>query len=298
MKTPRYTINQFRKEFPTDDACLDHILALRLAKMPCCPQCSQATTFKRLPNKRSYQCSDKDCQYQLYPTAGTVFEKSTTSLVNWFYATFLLISTQNGVSAKEIERQLGVTYKTAWRMLHQIRKMMNNTSGSLLSGLVEVDETYIGGKGVNKSKTIRGKIKGTGYDDKVPVFAMLQRDGGIYMEVIEGNKTTGLILKPIIREKLDKDAILITDGFGAYYGLNTEFKHEIVDHHKDEFVRGDFHTNTIEGFFSHVKRTIKGTHISVSRKYLHAYVNECSFRYSNRHLNQQMFHRLLNQVAG
>ncbi len=210
MKTPRYTINQFRKEFPSDDVCLDYILSLRLKAVPCCPACSQETTFKRIAGKRSYQCSDKDCQYQLYPTAGTVFESSTTSLVSWFYAIYLITSTRNDVSAKELERQLGVTYKTAWRMGHQIRKLMNNKSGDLLSGVVEADEKYIGGQRANKHKKVRDELnaKGTGYMGKTPVFAMLQRDGVVYTSVLEGDKATGTILKPLIRSKLSPDALL------------------------------------------------------------------------------------------
>lgn len=143
----KYTINQFRREFSNDDICLDTILKLRYTKMPCCPrcsQCSQQTTFKRIPGRRSYQCSYKDCQYQLYPTAGTVFEKTRTSLKDWFYVIYLMTSTRNGVASKEVERQLGVTYKCALRMTHCIRQLMSSGS-ALLSGIVEVDEAYIGG---------------------------------------------------------------------------------------------------------------------------------------------------------
>jgi len=221
MKTPKYTINAFRKEFPNDDACLDYILKLRMGKTPCCPQCSQETTFKRIPGRRCYQCSDKDCQYHFYPTAGTVFEGSTTSLANWFYAIYLMTSTRNGVSGKELERQLGVTYKTAWRMGHQIRKLM--TSGSdLMTGVIEADETYVGGNAGNKHKKEREALSknGSGYANKIPVFGMVQRDGAVYTQVLDGSKATGAILKPIIQTKVSGGAQLITDGFGGYSGLH------------------------------------------------------------------------------
>jgi len=148
----KYTIKEFRAEYSSDDVCLDKLFSLRYEAMPCCPQCQQATTFKRVTGRRCYQCSDKDCQYQLYPTAGTVFEKTRTSLVDWFYAIYLMTSTRNGVSAKELERQLGVTYKCAHRMGHQIRKLMASGQG-LMTGVIEADECYIG----NNPKNIHRK---------------------------------------------------------------------------------------------------------------------------------------------
>ena len=125
--------------------------------MPCCPRCSQETTFKRVKGRRAYQCSDNDCQYQLYPTAGTVFEKTRTSLVDWFYAIYLMTSTRNGVSAKELQRQLGVTYKCAFRIGHQVRKLMAG-GGDMLTGILKVDETYIGGepKNMHRKRLIAG----------------------------------------------------------------------------------------------------------------------------------------------
>lgn len=186
----KYTINQFRNEYSSDDVCLDTIFKLRYAKMPCCPQCSQQTTFKRIPGRRSYQCSDKDCQYQLYPTAGTVFEKTRTPLKDWFYVIYLMTSTRNGVSGKEIERQLGVTYKCAWRMGHQIRKLMS-MNDEILSGIVEVDETYIGGKAKFKHKSFRENnnmnSKGSKTINKIGVIALVERNGHIITQILKSN---------------------------------------------------------------------------------------------------------------
>ena len=294
----KYTINQFRREYPDDTACLDAILKLSYAKMPCCPQCSQKTTFKRIQGRRAYQCSDKDCQYQLYPTAGTVFEKTRTSLKDWFYIIYLMTSTRNGVSGKEIQRQLGVTYRCAWRMGHQIRKLMA-MKDEILSGIVEVDETYIGGKSANmhKKKRERFNMNGKGLNSpKIGVIALLQRNGNIITQIIpQTDKSTlqGLILKHV-----EKGSIVNTDSHNAYKGIDGVFKHMIIDHANDEYVTDKVHhTNTVEGFFSHLKRTIKGTHIKVSKMYLQNYVNECAFKYVNRGEGQMMFFNILNRIA-
>ncbi|MDN3551483.1 IS1595 family transposase [Mucilaginibacter aquaedulcis] len=295
----KYTINKFRKDYPNDDVCLDMIFKLRFAKMPCCPQCSQQTTFKRIVGRRCYQCSDKDCQYQLYPTAGTVFEKTKTSLVDWFYVIYLMTSTRNGVSGKEIQRQLGVTYKCAWRMGHQIRLLMANGGlEGMLSGVVEVDETYIGGKAQNKHKKVREAVNQNGKgvnSPKVAVMAMLERDGNIRTQIIP--KATGAVLKPIINDNVKGGSVVITDGHRGYKGLDTSFEHSVVNHEQDEYVIGKMHTNTVEGYFSHLKRTIKGTHIHVSRKHMKKYVDECTFKYIHRSKGQEMFHTILSRVV-
>lgn len=298
----KYTINRFRGEYTSEDICLDTIFKLRYAAMPCCPRCSQQTTFKRISGRRSYQCSDKDCQYQLYPTAGTVFESTRTSLVDWFYIIYLMGSTRNGVSAKEIERQLGVTYKCAWRMGHQIRLLMANGGlGAMLSGVVEADETFIGGKNKNMHKSKRDKMNanGTGAINKIPLLAVMERGGQIRTKVLNHSKdATMLTIVPMVRDNVEPGSMLITDGHGAYRILNGEYAHEVVNHLQDEYVRpGKIHTNTIEGYFSHLKRMIRGTHITVSKKHLQNYVNEHSFRYVHRDEGQMMFHTILSQVV-
>ena len=290
FKRVKYTIHTFRKEFPNENACLDRIFALRFDKMPCCPQCAQETTFKRIPGRRSYQCSDKDCQYQLYPTAGTIFEKTRTNLVNWFYAIYLMTSTRNGVSAKELERQLGITYKTAWRMGHQIRDLMSGNQGMVnLSGVVEVDEAYVGGLTSNMHKKKREHAK-----PKTAILGMVERGGRVITKVVPNTTTNELMGH--IRENIAEGTLVITDNHTSYFTMPSYFKHESVNHSTEEYKRGEFHTNTIEGFWSQLKRTIKGTHIQVSPKHLHRYAGECSFRYSNRKDSQGMFHTILGQI--
>lgn len=290
----KYTINQFRREFSNDDVCLDTILKIRYKKMPCCPQCQQQTTFKRVKGRRSYQCSDKDCQYQFYPTAGTVFEKTRTPLSDWFYVIYLMTSTRNGVASKEVERQLGVTYKCALRMTHCIRKLMSVDYG-LLKGIVEVDETYIGGDRKNKHKSIRQASKIKGYMEKTPLLTLLERNGSIISKVLD--VSTGETIRPVVLDNVEKGSVLITDGFKAYMTLEKNYTHQIINHAQDEWGRNNIHTNTIEGFFSHLKRMIEGTHIKVSKKHLQLYVNEHSFRYVHRKIGQEMFFTILNQIA-
>lgn len=210
-----------------------------------------------------------------------------------------MVSTRNGVASKEVERQLGVTYKCALRMTHQVRKLMA-TEGAFLSGIVEADETFIGGKNRNMHKKRRDLMNanGTGAINKIPVLAVLQRGGGIITKVLNHNKDANMTtMVPMVRDNVAPGSLLITDGHGAYRILAGEYKHEVVGHGEDEYVRGKFHTNTIEGYFSHLKRMIGGTHIRVSKEYLQRYVDEHSFRYIHRKMGQQMFFRILERIA-
>jgi hypothetical protein len=290
----KYTINQFRKEYPTDDVCLDVIFKMRYAKMPCCPQCSQQTEFKRIPGRRCYQCSDKDCQYQLYPTAGTVFESTRTPLVDWFFVIYLMTSTRNGVAAKEIQRQLGVTYKTAWRMGHHVRMLMEHGS-DLLTGVIEADECYIGNnpKNVHRKKYIEQYGRGR---DMAPVIAMVERNTG-EVRCVAPEKVDGRSIYDAVTGNVQRGERLITDAHSGYKWVGRQYKHTSIKHVAGYITEGEKHTNTVEGFFSHLKRTIKGTHIHVSRKHLQKYANECSFRYTHRNEGQLMFHTILERVV-
>ena len=281
--------------YPNDDVCLDRIFQLRYGKLDVCPECRQVSCITRVSKRRCYQCSQ--CQSQFYPTAGTIFEKSRTPLVNWLYVIYLFTVTRNGVSAKEIQRQLGVTYKCAWRMGHSVRILMGGGNQAMLSGIVEIDETYVGGKAKNMHKKKRKALKeGRGSVNKIAVFGMFERGVGVRAKVLHTDAPNGLILKPLIREKVDKSATIITDGFGAYKDLDKEYTHEIVNHSGNEYVRGNFHTNSIEGFWSQVKRTIGGTHIQVSKKHLQLYVNECVFRYNHNFMGEKMFDAIMSHL--
>lgn len=265
----RYTVKDFRTDFPTDAACLAFVFKQRYPKGLECPNCGKGK-FHAVTGRRSYACS---CGFQTYPTEGTIFHKSPTPLVSWFHAMFLMSQSKNGVSAMEIMRQIGVTYKCAWRMAHQIRKLMKSDGGPL-GGIVEADETYIGGK----KKTGKGNYKGA----HTPVFGMVERGGDLKAQVVPDAKTHTLL--PAMREAVEPGTTVHTDEMRSYILVSRMgFKHKTVKHSKGEWVRGNVHTNTIEGFWGQLKRSITGTYCSVSRKHLPSYLNEFSFRYNHRH---------------
>lgn len=281
----KFTIKDFRKRFPDDDSCLNEIMKLRYGSVKECPDCGKVTKFHRVRNRRCYEC--QWCGYQVYPTKGTPFEKTTTPLSSWFYIIYLMTATRSGVSAKEVQRQLGVTYKCAWRMCHQIRSLMGNREKPKLKGHVEIDETYIGGKRKGK--------RGRGAEGKTPVLGMIERDGEIRAIPVEDVKRKTLM--PHIEETVEKGSRLSTDELLSYNALkDAGYEHETVCHAAKEFVNGDTHTQNIEGFWARLKLSISGTHVWVSRKHLAKYVDEFGFRYNNRNNPSLMFDVALSGV--
>lgn len=278
----RFTISDFRKRFPTDDSCLDEIFQHRYGSLKECPSCKKAARFHRVSTRRCYAC--QWCGYQLYPTKGTPFEKTSTPLALWFYVIYLMTATRSGVSAKEVERQLGVTYKTAWRMCHQVRLLMGVKDGTVLTGHVEVDETYNGGKRKGK--------RGRGAAGKSVVFGMLQREGEIRAEVVANVKRVTLM--PILEQNVVKGSRVSSDELRSYTGLSAAgYQHGSVNHSAKQFVNGDDHTQSIEGFWSRLKLSIRGTHVHVSKQHLQKYVDEFAFRFNQREEPANMFDRLL-----
>lgn len=290
----RYTIDQFRKDYPDNDACLHKLFTLRFTGLVC-PKCDGQKEFTRVKGRMSYQCPS--CGFQVYPMAGTIFEKSRTPLTHWFYAIYLQTTTRNGVAAKELERQLNVCYETALRMAHQIKKLMGNNKPGKLTGHVEIDESYFGMKVANMTKSKRAKMideNGTVRDNKTGVMGFVSRDGQVRTEVMHGGKS----FKDRVRDNVVKDAIVITDAHAGYSGLDIEFfKHEMLNHIEGEYKRENWHTNTVEGFWSQMKRTIKGTHIHVDAKYLQLYADEVAFRFMNRKKQDEMFEIILSHVV-
>lgn len=289
----KYTITQFRNDYPDNNACLHKLFTLRFTGL-ICPKCDGDREFTRVKNRMSYQCPS--CGFQVYPMAGTIFEKSRTPLTHWFYAIYLQTTTRNGVAAKELERQLNVCYETALRMAHQIKKLMGNDKPNKLTGQVEIDESYFGMKFANMTKSKRKQIideNGTVKDNKTGVMAFVSRDGKVRTEVMQGGKS----FKERVRDNVDKRAVIVTDGHSGYEGLDIEFlKHEVINHLQGEYKRGEWHTNTVEGFWSQLKRTIKGTHIHCEARYLQLYADEVAFRYMNRDNQAGMFDTILRNV--
>lgn len=266
----KYTIKNLRSDFPNDETCLDFIFKNRWPKGLTCPNCEKKD-FYHVKGRKSYACK---CGYQVSPTEGTIFHKSSTPLTLWFHAIFLMSQSKNGIAAKELERQLGVTYKCAWRMAKQIRLLMSGDDNPLGGNeIVELDETYIGGKA--KGKRGRGAAK------KTPVFGAVERNGKLKTKVVLNVRK--LTLMPLIKDMVTDNSVIVTDESNSYNDVKKiGHLHESINHSKGQYVDGDVHTNTIEGFWSQFKRSVHGTYHSVSKKYLQLYLDEFSFRYSHR----------------
>ena len=278
------TVTEFFRQFPTDDACLEHLWQVRFGDEVECPKCGKVGKFYRLSKAPAYSCPR--CGHHIHPMVGTPFAKSHTPLQKWFYAMYLFTTTRHGVAAKELQRQLGVTYKCAWRMGHEIRKYMAEVDGETpLGGTVEADETYVGGKR-------SGGKRGRGAPNKTIVFGMLERGGDIMANVVPNvRKRT---LHPIIAENVEPGSTVHTDELGSYSGLDRAgYRHETVNHGIGEYVSGDSHVNAVEGFWARLKLSIRGTHVHVSQKHLQKYVKEFEYRYNMRTSPDRMFDRLL-----
>jgi transposase len=284
----KITVKDFFKRFPDDDVCLQHVMTLRYGIKRDCTKCGQATEYYRLSNRPAYSC--KLCGHHIYPCAGTPFERTRTPLQLWFYAMYLFTTTRHGVSAKELQRQLGVTYKTAWRIGHEIRKFMGTVDGdSGLSGHVEIDETYVGGRKHHGSAIGR---PGPG-NNKVTVFGMVERDGDLMTYVVPNAKNETLL--PIIEKNVAKGSDVSTDEAPGYRNLRKMgYRHGSVNHGREQWVDGKTHTNTIEGFWSHFKCSMRGTHRSISRQHMQKYLGEFEFRFNlRRDVSSTMFDRLI-----
>lgn len=278
-------MNLTAKIFHDADEARAHLEQTRWPHGPVCPHCgvvNEATAIKgRSARAGLYQCNA--CRDQFTITVGTVFERSKVPLNKWLLATFLMASSKKGISAHQIGRTLGVTYKTAWFMCHRIREAMSEHSPASMGGegrTVEADETVVGGKERNKRLSKRNP-KNIGAVGKQIVFTLVERSGRARSFHVAN--VTGKTLRPIMVRNVDRKSALMTDDAGQYRPIGKEFaSHESVNHGKEEYVRGSAHSNTVEGFFSILKRGIIGTFHHVSEAHLKRYLAEFDFRYSNR----------------
>jgi transposase len=285
MKT--YTIKDFEKQFPTDDACLDFLKEARFPKGIYCPKCQKITTHYRIAKRKVYSC--EFCASHVSPTAGTIFHKSNTPLRSWFHAIFLMSSTKTGISAKQLQRELGVTYKTAWRMFTQIRKLMSENVNPL-TGEVEVDETYFGGKRTGK--------RGRGALGKSVIMGLVERNGNAVTKIVPDVKARTLL--PMIEENVAKEnkTVVFTDELPSYNQIERlGYAHEIVQHAAQQYVRGIAHVNTVESLWSTIKRGIGGVNHSVSPLYLQSYLDSYIFRYNHRKDDCPLFLSLLARIS-
>lgn len=289
----KYSIRNLKADFPDDSLCLEFIFQTLHSKKCSCGG-SYAPLFwvddkGNLEGRRQYQCSK--CRYQIAPTAGTIFHKSDTPLTLWFHALFVFSNAKSGISAKEVQRHLGVTYKTAWRILHRIRKALP-TGGDFLSGDVEMDEAYFGGKGDGGKDNHNAKEV---MRSKSVVIGAVARKGDVRAEVTKNAqaKTIGKFLDKHINPVSSR---LFTDDSNRYATVARGYSRYTVDHGRKEWVRGTVHINTIESFWAHVKRSIKGTHKSVSKQHLQSYLDAFAWHRNHRDNDYERFVSLLGAL--
>lgn len=297
--TSDYSVTEFLRDFPDDATCLDYLWRTRYSEdgeHAECPKCEKERVFKRYATaqgRQSWTCTG--CGHHVHPTAGTIFAKSSTSLRLWFHAMYLMTSTRCGISAKQLERELGVHYKTAWRMFNKIRnELMNDEGDDQLNGKVEVDETSWGGK---PRKRLTRKEGQAFREAKTTILGMVEREGRVRLRVIESRR--GEPLSSAVRTHVNPAAFMLTDDWIAYKPLRREgYAGAIINHSAGSYVWGDVHTNTIEGFFGNLKTGMRGAYKHVSDKWLQSYLDEYAWRYNRRYRGQRsMFHLLLQEAA-
>ncbi len=271
-------IIQVYKQFPTQQDCLDHLEKVRWNGEPKCPYCNSLRVTKFIKESR-YHCNACNTSFSI--TVKTIFHKTKLDLQKWFLAISLILNAKKGMSSRQLARDIEVNKNTAWLMLMRIRRAMRE-QGALLEGIVEADETYVGGKNKNKhwnDKTKGGQGRST--KDKTPVFGVLKRGGEVRAQKV--NNVNARSLQMLINQNVKKGSHIMTDEWGAYNGLDKKnFEHSKVNHGKGNYVTGIAHTNTIESFWSLLKRGIIGQYHHVTAKHLNAYINEFCFRYNKR----------------
>ena len=267
----RYTLKDFKAEYPDDTACLLAVLENRYGKT--CPRCGViGVKWHPIAGRKGFVCSE--CDRHVYPLADTIFRKSETSLWDWFYAIFQFSVAKNGVSAKELERTLGVTYKTAWRMAKQIRLLMEQ-DGDMLGGNgdpVEIDETYA---------PSRRHPRAIGRSKKQIIFGAVERNGRA--SAVHVKSAGARVLLAEIDKRIERGSHIHSDELQAYKSLDKRgYSHTTANHSRLEYVRGTAYTNTVEGFWSQLKRSVDGTYHAISPKYLQQYINQFVFMYNYR----------------
>ena len=271
-------LTSFFDKFPDENSCRKYLEQLLWEKgKPTCPECGNKKKIYVYKSRNLYKCGNSDCHKQFKVTTGTIFQDSNLPLRKILLAYFLILQNKRGISSAQLGKTLGISQKSAWYLAHKIRKMMNRArSYKKLSGTVECDETYVGGK-MKFGKTGRGS------ENKTPVFGMIERKGRlIIIPVPDAKRKT---IEPLILIHVRKGTKVMTDEWWAYTKLSPYYKHETVKHRVHEYVRGNVHTNSIEGVWSHFKRSMRGTFFRPSRKHLGKYCAEFEFKFNNRNID-------------
>src|SRR3989338_5192131 len=284
-KTNKYGVRDLEQEFPNDQKCLGFIFSALHSK-----ECSCGGHYSLIKGRKQYQCSK--CRFQIAPLSGTIFHKSDTPLSLWFKAILSFSNAKSGLSAKYLERELNVTYKTAWRMLKLIRQSFGQGKDKL-KGKVEMDETWYGGRG--KAGKDNEKLSEV-MKKKAVIMGAIERGGSMKAQITP-NARARSVGKFLIENVQNDGTLLLTDGSNRYKIVVRIYDRKSVNHKKKEYARGEVHTNSIEGFWSHFKRSTKGTHKVISQKYLQSYLDGFVFHRGMRHNDRERFSSLMSALV-
>lgn len=285
------SLPQLLDRFKNEEICIAYYENLRWEKKPFCPFCQ---SYKPYKTNRGYKCSNTDCKKKFTVKIGTIFENSKIPMRTWFIAIYLCTAHKKGISSLQLSTDLGITQKTAWFMLHRIREMLKSQTPAILNenteGIVEVDETYVGGKNKNKHKKRKESIDNPGFRNdgkpfkkKSVVIGLIERDGKVVLKHISNAQKENMV--PVIHEHIPIDTTVFTDEHQSFTKLRIAYNHSTVNHSLKIYVDGEVHTNTIENFWSVLKRGLYGIYHQVSEKHLNRYLDEFSARFNTRVLN-------------
>ena len=304
MQTPTdfKNLKELVNYFSDEKVARQHLEEQRWGGNTTCPHCGTAKPYA-LSDEKTYKCANKECRKKFTVTVGTIFENTKLPLSTWFAAIYLCTAHKKGISSCQLARDLGITQKAAWFVLHRVREMLTEKAPFMLENEVEVDETFVGGKEKNKhaSKKIKNLTgtapRGRSLAGKTPVLGILERDGKVYAVPVKD--TSAKTIQPIMVDVVRPGSTLYTDEWQGYKGLSVKYDHRVVQHGKGEYVVGVVHTNGIEGFWAGLKRGIVGIYHQVSAKHLHRYCNEFSYRYNTRKdIDTERFNVSLTRLEG
>jgi transposase-like protein len=298
MKTQFNNLLNLTKQFPTENECREFLSNIRWQDKPVCVHCGSSRKTYKMDGGKLLKCAD--CRRQFSVRIGTIFEDSALPLQKWFMAIYLLMAHKKGISSIQLGKDIGVTQKTAWFMLHRIRFAVRTKSfENKLTGTIEADETYVGGQEKNKHLDKRTKgTQGRSTKTKNVIFGINQRDGIVAAETVE--RVNQKTIQSILKQQVSPSADIMTDEFNAYNGLDKHFNsHNRVDHSSKEYVRGNIHTQNIESFWAILKRGIFGIYHQVSKKHLDRYIDEFEFRFNSKHIKDiERFSLMLKSCNG